>query len=176
MTAVLADKPPGPLHHQSEVMTQKAVWTVLYLFIHHTTPLDILRAFKRFVIPAQRRHHRGGAVARGRAWDRAAEVQASKICRDHFGGVACYSLYGADRIQIRAPLGRFAVGGHRERQLRRASRGLPKPAQALQLIPVHRLAKRLATGPGPRRESAHHGWRDSSEQNLGRSKAAPNTH
>jgi hypothetical protein len=46
MTAVLADKPTGPLHHQSEVITQNAVWTALYLFIHHATPLDILRVFK----------------------------------------------------------------------------------------------------------------------------------
>jgi hypothetical protein len=46
VTAVLADKPAGPLHHQSEVITQNAVWTVPYLFIHHATPLDILRAFK----------------------------------------------------------------------------------------------------------------------------------
>lgn len=46
VTAVLADKPAGPLHHLSEVIAQNAVWTVLYLFIHHATPLDILRAFK----------------------------------------------------------------------------------------------------------------------------------
>jgi hypothetical protein len=46
MTAVLADKPTGPLHHQSEVITQNAVWTALYLFIHHATPRDILRVFK----------------------------------------------------------------------------------------------------------------------------------
>jgi hypothetical protein len=46
VTAVLADKQAGPLHRQSEVVTQKAVWTVLYPFIHHATPLDILRAFK----------------------------------------------------------------------------------------------------------------------------------
>ena len=39
VTAVLADKPAGPLHHQNEVITQNAVWTVLYLFIHHATLL-----------------------------------------------------------------------------------------------------------------------------------------
>jgi hypothetical protein len=41
VTAVLADKPAGPLHHQPEVITRNAVWTVLYLFIHHATPLKI---------------------------------------------------------------------------------------------------------------------------------------
>jgi len=46
VTAVLSNKPAGPLHHQSEVITQNAVWTVNYIFSHRASPLNILRAFK----------------------------------------------------------------------------------------------------------------------------------
>src|ERR1700727_1370299 len=60
--------------------------------------------------------------------------------------------------------------------LSRAWRGSPRPGQAFQSIPVHRLANILATGHGSRRESAHYDWRDSNKRNLGRSKVAPNTH
>jgi hypothetical protein len=46
VTAVLADKPAWPLHHQSELITQNAVWTVHHVFSHRVSPLNILRAFK----------------------------------------------------------------------------------------------------------------------------------